>query len=263
MDELTDVSRISSGRLDLNKTPVALSAVLSSALDSSRVLMDKMGHEFNYIPCPETLTVYADPARLAQVFVNLLNNAAKYTPKGGKVRLSVERQGNEAVVTIRDTGIGISPDALPYIFDMFTQVKPSSELSQGGLGIGLSLVKRLVELHGGTVEGRSAGEGAGAEFIVRLGLAMPTSRPDGVASSAPDSEDIADALCEPAPTMRECRRGLAVLSDRAYARPPARSVPSPHQAFGRVASRECDMKTGLLGIFADYESAELARRYCW
>jgi signal transduction histidine kinase len=109
------------------------------------------------------------------VFVNLLNNAAKYTPHGGKVRLSVERQGNEAVVAIRDTGIGISADDLPYIFDMFTQVKGNSELAQGGLGIGLSLVKRLVEVHGGTVEGRSAGAGAGAEFVVRLALCEPDS----------------------------------------------------------------------------------------
>ncbi len=177
VDELTDLSRITSGRLDLNKEPVALSVILSSALESSRLLMDKMGHEFAYIPSLEPLTVYADATRLAQVFVNLLNNAAKYTPHGGKVRLSVERQEDEAVVAIRDTGIGISADALPYIFDMFTQVKGSSELSQGGLGIGLSLVKRLVELHGGTVEGRSAGDGAGAEFIVRLELCDPAAVP--------------------------------------------------------------------------------------
>ena len=170
VDDLMDVSRISSGRIELNKSPVLLSTVLHSAVESSRPLMDKMGHEFTYIPSAEPLTVYADLTRLAQVFVNLLNNAAKYTPPGGRVRLSVERQGEEALVVLRDTGIGISPDALPYIFDMFTQVKGTSELAQGGLGIGLSLVKQLVELHGGQVEGRSGGLGAGAEFVVRLAL---------------------------------------------------------------------------------------------
>ncbi len=177
VDELTDVSRISTGRLELNKSPVLLSAVLRNALESSRLLMDKMGHEFSYVLSPEPLSVYADLPRLSQVFINLLNNAAKYTPPGGRVRLSVERQGGDAVVTIRDTGIGISADQLPYIFEMFTQVKENSELSQGGLGIGLSLVKRLVELHGGTVEARSTGAGAGAEFVVRLALceAVPES----------------------------------------------------------------------------------------
>ena len=170
VDELTDISRISTGRLELNKSPVLLNAVLRNALESSRLLMDKMRHEFSCDLSPEPLCVYADLPRLSQVFVNLLNNAAKYTPPGGRVRLSVERQGEEAVVTIRDTGIGISADQLPYIFDMFTQVKGTTELSQGGLGIGLSLVKRLIDLHGGSVEGRSAGTGAGAEFVVRLAL---------------------------------------------------------------------------------------------
>ena len=177
VDDLMDVSRISSGRLELDKAPVLLSTVLHSALESSRPLMDMMGHEFSYTPSTEPLTVYADLTRLAQVFVNLLNNAAKYTPHGGCVHLSVERDGEEALVVIRDTGIGISADALPYIFDMFTQVKGASELAQGGLGIGLSLVKRLVELHGGTVEGRSSGVGAGAEFVVRLALCEPGSEP--------------------------------------------------------------------------------------
>ena len=173
VDDLMDVSRIRSGRIELSKSPVLLSTVLDSAVESSRPLMDKTGHEFTYIPCSEPLTVYADLTRLAQVFVNLLNNAAKYTPQGGRVHLSVERQGGEALVVLRDNGIGISPDALPYIFDMFTQVKGTSELAQGGLGIGLSLVKQLVELHGGQVEARSGGLGAGAEFVVRLALCEP------------------------------------------------------------------------------------------
>ncbi len=170
VDDLMDVSRISSGRIELHKTPVPLGTVLQSALETSRPLMVQMGHDFTYEPPAAALTVNADVTRLAQVFVNLLNNAAKYTPHGGRIRLSVERQGSEALVLIRDSGIGIAADALPHIFDMFTQVKGASELAQGGLGIGLSLVKRLVELHGGNVQARSDGVGSGAEFIVRLPL---------------------------------------------------------------------------------------------
>ena len=175
VDDLMDVSRISSGRVELEKSAILLSAVLESALESSRPLIEKAGHEFTYLPFGEPLVVYADLTRLAQVFVNLLNNAAKYTPPGGQIRVSVERQGNEALVSVRDTGVGIDADALPYIFDMFTQIKRSSALAQGGLGIGLSLVKRLVELHEGTVECRSHGEGSGAEFVVRLKLYSASS----------------------------------------------------------------------------------------
>jgi PAS domain S-box-containing protein len=170
VDDLMDVSRISSGRLELDKSAVPLSAVLDSALETSRPLIEKAAHEFTYLPASETLMVYADVTRLAQVFINLLNNAAKYTPPGGRIQVSVERQGDEALVSVRDTGVGIAADALPYVFDMFTQIKGSSALAQGGLGIGLSLVKRLVELHDGTVEGRSGGAGNGAEFVVRLKL---------------------------------------------------------------------------------------------
>ena len=170
VDDLMDVSRISSGRVELERSPVLLGTVLESALESTRPLMEKMAHHVTYTPSPEALTVNADLTRLAQVFVNLLNNAAKYTPQGGRVTVTVRRIGDEALVTVTDTGVGISADALPYIFDLFTQVKASASLAQGGLGIGLSLVKRLVELHDGTVEGKSAGVGCGAEFVVRLAL---------------------------------------------------------------------------------------------
>ena len=116
----------------------------------------------------------ADPTRLAQVFANLLNNAAKYTERGGHIWLTVERQGSEVVVSVRDTGIGIAADMLPRLFEMFSQVDRSLERSQGGLGIGLTLVKRLVEMHGGSVEARSEGLGKGSEFVVRLPVAGPS-----------------------------------------------------------------------------------------
>ena len=116
----------------------------------------------------ESIYVNADPVRLTQIFGNLLNNSCKYTPPGGRISVTAEREGNEAVVTVADTGIGIPPDKLSSIFEMFTQIDGSIERSHGGLGIGLTLVKRLVEMHGGSIEARSAGEGKGSEFIVRL-----------------------------------------------------------------------------------------------
>jgi CheY-like chemotaxis protein len=122
---------------------------------------------------PEPITLEGDPTRLAQVFANLLNNAAKYTQRGGHIRLTAERQGDEVVVKVRDTGIGIPADMLPRIFEMFTQVDRSLERSQGGLGIGLSLVRGLVELHGGSVEAHSGGPGQGSEFRVRLSVHPP------------------------------------------------------------------------------------------
>ncbi len=170
VDDLMDVSRISSGRVELRKEPVLIDAVLHSALESATPIIDKMEHKLIYARATEPLTVYADLVRLSQVFINLLNNAAKYTARGGEIHLSVQRHGQHVVVTVRDTGIGIAAEALPQIFDLFTQIKGTTDLAQGGLGIGLSLVKRLVELQGGQVSARSAGVGHGAEFAVRLPL---------------------------------------------------------------------------------------------
>ena len=119
---------------------------------------------------PQALHVEGDLTRLAQVLSNLLNNAAKYTPEGGRIALSVERQGAQAVLRVQDNGLGIPPEMLPRVFEMFTQVHKHLERAQGGLGLGLSLVKSLVEMHGGTVEGRSGGPGQGCEFIVCLPL---------------------------------------------------------------------------------------------
>jgi PAS domain S-box-containing protein len=173
VDDLMDISRITNGRMELHRMPVLLGNVLHSAVESCRPLLDKMSHELSYLPSAEPLIVYADETRLAQVFVNLLNNAAKYTPPGGFIQFSVDNQDAQAMIAVRDSGIGISATALPHIFDMFTQLKGSSKLAQGGLGIGLSLVRRLVELHGGTVQASSKGENCGSEFIVRLPLWDP------------------------------------------------------------------------------------------
>jgi len=177
VDDLMDVSRISRGKLELRKERVPLAAVLNSAVETSRPLIEQMGHELTVTLPKQPLMVDADMTRLAQVFLNLLNNAAKYGDRGGHIQLNVERQGSDVVVTVKDTGIGIAADQLPRVFEMFTQVDRSLEKSHGGLGIGLTLAKRLVEMHGGTVEARSEGPGKGSEFIVRLPVVVEASRP--------------------------------------------------------------------------------------
>lgn len=173
IDDLLDLSRISSNKLDIQKQRVELVTVIECALESSRPLIQERGLELTVTLPPESLLLDADPVRLAQVFLNLLNNAAKYTKRGGHIGLTAVREGSDAVVSVRDDGIGIHSDMLGSIFDMFTQVDRSLEKSQGGLGIGLTLVRRLVEMHDGSVEARSNGTDQGSEFVVRLPLVPP------------------------------------------------------------------------------------------
>jgi CheY-like chemotaxis protein len=168
VDDLLELSRINQGRIELRKERIRLTAVLRSALESSAPIIEAAGHELIVAEPSEPVLLNADPVRLTQVIANLLNNAAKYTERGGRIVLSARVFGSEAVISVRDTGIGIPADMLGSIFDMFVQVDPSRDRARQGLGIGLTLVKRLVELHGGTVEARSEGAGKGSEFIVRL-----------------------------------------------------------------------------------------------
>ena len=166
IDDLMDLSRINRGKLELRKQRIDLSRVIQQAIETSRPMIQAAEHQLILSIPPSPVEVEADFTRLSQVFGNLLNNAAKYTDRGGRISVSMERDNNKAIVKIRDNGIGIPSDMLIRIFETFTQVDHSLEKAQGGLGIGLSLVKWLVELHGGTVEARS--EGQGSEFIVRL-----------------------------------------------------------------------------------------------
>ena len=168
IDDLLDVSRISRNKLDIRKQRIELAAVVESAVESSRPLIQQCSHELTVSLPPQPVHLDADSIRLAQVFLNLLNNAAKYTKRGGHIWLTAERQGSDAVVSVRDNGIGIPGHMLTRIFDMFTQVDRSLERSQGGLGIGLTLVRRLVDMHNGSIEARSDGPDEGSEFIVRL-----------------------------------------------------------------------------------------------
>ena len=168
VDDLMDVSRISRGKIDLRRELVDLATVVKSAVETSRPVIEQMGHQLAVTLPDESVVVDVDLVRMAQVLMNLLNNAAKYTERGGRIWLIAERQGADAVIIVRDTGIGIAAEALPGIFDMFSQVAQSLERSQGGLGIGLTLVKRIVQMHGGTIEAYSAGVGKGSEFLVRI-----------------------------------------------------------------------------------------------
>jgi PAS domain S-box-containing protein len=168
VDDLLDVSRISHGTIELQREVIGLDSVVRAAVEASRPLLDKHGHELTILLPQEPVTLNADLARLTQVFCNLLDNSAKYTPGGGKITLAATRGSHDVSISVRDNGLGMPAEMLPHVFDMFTQVDRLLEQSKTGLGIGLTLVKRLVELHGGRVEARSAGVGKGSEFIVTL-----------------------------------------------------------------------------------------------
>jgi PAS domain S-box-containing protein len=168
IDDLLDISRIGQNKMELRRSRVLLSDVISSAVETARPLIEAAGQELTVSLPQMPIHLNADLTRLAQVFSNLLTNSAKYTDRGGQIRLTAERQGDDAVVCVRDNGIGIPADALPRIFDMFAQVNRGIERSSGGLGIGLALVKGLVDMHEGTVTAASDGLGMGSMFTVRL-----------------------------------------------------------------------------------------------
>lgn len=178
IDDLMDVSRITRNKLELRRERVELAPIVEHALEACRPLASKANHEVAVDLPKEPIYLFADAVRLAQVFGNLLTNACKYTEPGGRIQLTATRQGDLAVVSIRDTGIGIPPQMLPHVFDLFTQIDKTLERSQGGLGIGLTLVRRLVELHNGTITAQSEGEGRGSEFVLRLPALADVPQPD-------------------------------------------------------------------------------------
>jgi len=187
IDDLLDVSRITRGRLELKQERMSLDSAIRTAIETARPLIDGSKHTLVVEGLDSGIELMADPVRLAQVLSNLLNNAAKYTEPAGRIRLVVQREDSRVAITVEDTGVGIAPEALASVFDLFSQVDRTLERSQGGLGIGLTLVKRLVEMHGGTVEARSEGAGRGAAFTVRLPIfepATPRSEPQAAQKSA-------------------------------------------------------------------------------
>lgn len=184
VDDLLDLNRITHDRLELRRSEVELATVIHQAVEVARPLIDAAKQQLTVVLPDEPIYLNADRARLAQVFGNLLNNSGKYTGENGAISLTAKRNGDEVMVSVRDNGAGIPADKIDSIFDMFMQVDRSSEGSQDGLGIGLTLVKRLVEMHGGSIEAQSAGEGQGSEFVVTLPV---TKEPAAVGSSVPDT----------------------------------------------------------------------------
>ena len=168
VDDLLDLSRLMRGKIQLRPERLYLGDVITRAIETARPLIDSHGHELVVNAPQNAVELYADPVRLDQIISNLLNNAAKYTERGGVIRLIAKARGKELVIKIRDTGIGIDPKLLPHLFDLFRQAESSLDRSHGGLGIGLTLVRSLVEMHGGKVAARSDGLGTGAEFVVHL-----------------------------------------------------------------------------------------------
>jgi CheY-like chemotaxis protein len=194
VDDLLEVSRITRGKIELRLEQVDLAAVVRAAVETSRPLVDAGGHELRIVLPGDPVMLRADPVRLAQVIGNLLNNAAKYTPRGGHIRLEMRRCDGEVELEVCDDGVGIPRDMLAQVFDLFTQVDHTRASAQGGLGIGLTLVRRIVELHGGRVEATSPGQGHGSTFRVRLpvsdGPGAVSAPGDGVVSRTGSSRRV-------------------------------------------------------------------------
>lgn len=194
VDDLLEVSRITRGRVELRKEAVELREIIRNAVETSRPMLDEAGHHLEVSLPSEPVLLDADPVRLSQVVGNLLNNAAKYTDPGGKIRLSARCESGDVVVSVRDTGVGIPAGVLPHVFEMFVQADQSLGRSQGGLGIGLTLAQTLVRQHGGTIEAHSEGPGRGSEFIVRLPLRIEQRAEQADAQTHDDSSAASTAL---------------------------------------------------------------------
>jgi len=212
VDDLLDVSRVTSGKIALESAPVDIKKLLERCVQAQTISAAERRIEFS-VDLEQGLAAQGDPVRLEQVFNNLLTNAVKYTPAGGRVRVTLARRGGNAEVRVQDTGVGIAPEVLPHVFDMFTQADDTLDRSQGGLGIGLTLVKSLVGLHGGSVAAESPGRGEGSTFIVRLPAMSSRARPATARSETPASPTPREILLvEDNPDVRE---GLKLLLEEA------------------------------------------------
>jgi two-component system, sensor histidine kinase len=229
LDELLEVSRLTSGKVVLKRRPIEISESMRHAIEASQPLIRGRHQHLSVHFPPQPLTVDGDPTRLVQIFSNLLHNAAKYTPEGGSIAFSAERQGDAVVLRVTDSGCGIAPEALPHVFEMFTQEHRSLSRAQGGLGIGLAVVRSLAELHGGSVEAKSPGsDGVGSEFIVVLPLVR--NLPLGAASIAPVE------LAAPDPAFR-----IVVIEDNVDSN---ESLTAVLTMVGHEVSSAFDGKTG-------------------
>jgi signal transduction histidine kinase len=179
LDDLLDVSRVTQGKIKLHKEEVSIGSILESALEATNPLINARNHRLLVSPPREPMRVHGDRVRLLQAVGNLLQNAAKFTPSGGEIFLGVERDGDQALIVVRDNGIGIEQELLPHVFELFVQGNRSLDRAEGGLGIGLTLVRSLIELHGGSVDAQSDGRGSGSEFRITVPLMPEAERPLG------------------------------------------------------------------------------------
>jgi CheY-like chemotaxis protein len=208
VEDLIDVSRIVEKKIELHPQRIAVSSVVDTAVDTCRSLIEACSHRLNVSLPTEPIYVDADPVRVTQVVINLLNNAAKFTEAGGNIWLSAERIGggrDEVAIRVRDSGIGIPQDLLPRIFDMFTQGEPTTDRARGGLGLGLTLARSRIQMHGGTIEAHSPGPGKGSEFVVRLPAAS------GDRSQTPDPPEGVDT--GPSDPPRKVSKRVLVIDD--------------------------------------------------
>jgi two-component system CheB/CheR fusion protein len=257
LDDLLDLGRITGNKFELQKQPMNLADAIQTAIEMSGPYFDAARHQFTLKLSSEPLMVEADPTRIAQIFSNLLNNAAKYTPAGGEISVTMERGNGEALVSIKDTGVGIPAELLPVIFDMFVQEKHSMGDQPSGLGIGLALVRKLVELHGGTIEARSGGRGQGSEFILHLPLANgePAARAEAPPAQ-PRRSDIAKRILvvdDREDQMRSMRTLLARMGHEVHV---AQSGERALAALAEFPAEFALIDIGLEGM----DGYELARR---
>jgi PAS domain S-box-containing protein len=253
LDDLLDVARITRGALQLRRERVALDAVVSGAVESQRALLQTAGHQLTLELPRDPVAIDGDATRLEQIVANLLNNAAKYTPAPGRIAVRVEHGGGRVAIHVSDDGMGIAPELLPRVFDLFAQGEQSLARSRGGLGLGLSVVRRLVELHGGSIEARSEGLGRGSEFVVSLREAAPAAAPPG--------RDAAPARAARRILLVDDNLDLAELLSDELARAGhhvtvAHDGPGALEAAGRVAPDIVLLDIGLPGM----DGYEVARR---
>ena len=260
VDDLMEVSRITRDSIELRKELLPLQSAVQSAIEISQPLVAEHRHRLEVDLQPDRLVVNGDRTRLAQIVANLLNNAAKYTPDGGRIRLQLTREGDYAVVRVTDNGAGIPPDMLTRVFEMFTRLDRALERTQGGLGIGLSLVQRLAQLHGGSVEAHSDGLGRGSEFVVRLPLAAGKSADNGGVKQEPELPACRLLIAD---DNRDAARVLALLL-----RTLGQDVHVAHdgeQAIEKARELKPDVVLLDLGmpVLSGYEAARRMRREPW
>ncbi|WP_166636916.1 response regulator [Cognatilysobacter terrigena] len=256
IDDLLDVARISQDKLVLRQAATTIDAVLHSAVESVTAMLQAAGHQLEVHVPPVAVPLDADPERLSQVFANLISNAAKYSDSASPIRVDTERDGDHVLVHVTDRGIGLAPEQVDAIFEPFAQVDTSIERARGGLGIGLTLVRRLVEMHGGAVTASSEGLGHGSRFTVRLpigrGQALPDRTPEPLQAASPRRVLVVDDNCDSADTLAMMLEMLGHQAQRIY---------DPHAAEQAVTSFEPDvvfLDIGMPGI-SGYDVARRLR----